>query len=163
VEPQLLRLLAVRRRSLLLAGRPLPGRHHDGPPQVAEVDRRRRHLRHPRRRRRRPRGPRRYPRHRRVRRAAAPPSAAGPSPCPRPRLRNTVSCWCGPRARGRWRSARRQERPPPTLSLGTVLAALGGGLFLSSKDYPEWEKAKAKAAKTAAEPATAVAPKPPQE
>src|SRR5262245_48963698 len=53
------------------------------------------------------------------------------------------------------------EKPHGTLYVGILLAALGAGLVLFSKEYPEWEKAQAKAAevKTTADSAAAL-PKP---
>ncbi len=57
------------------------------------------------------------------------------------------------------------ERPHGTLYVGILLAALGAGLVLFSKEYPEWEKAQAKAAagaETKSPGDASAAPKPPQ-
>jgi hypothetical protein len=55
------------------------------------------------------------------------------------------------------------EKPHGTLYVGILLAALGAGLVLFSKEYPEWEKAQAKAAEaTATADSAAAAPKPPE-
>ena len=50
------------------------------------------------------------------------------------------------------------EKPHATLYVGILLAAVGAGLVLFSKEYPEWEKAQAKQTQAAAEVTKAAAP-----
>jgi drug/metabolite transporter (DMT)-like permease len=61
-----------------------------------------------------------------------------------PVINTVVSLYWQP-DKGALHFAMPEESPHWTLYLGIILAGLGAGLVLFSKEYPEWEKAKEKA------------------